>query len=810
MLSIVRYLSLLLLATSGFAQQTVSGRVQSADGQPLPFATVLLQNAHDSSLVKGALTDASGLYVFDHLKSGQFQVMVSMIGYQNAYSPAIFLPSAGSVFRVDPLVIKAHSKQLNEVTVTAKKPPFEQKLDKLVVNVSGMITAAGGSVLDVLERSPGVRVDRQNGGISMGGRDGVMVMINGKLSRLPLDALVQLLSGMNADNVEKVELITNPPAKYDAEGNAGLINIVLKRNQDEGTNGSFALMGGYGRYAKTSGSLSLNHNRRWVNLFSTISYNYDNRWFDFEAIRTQRVRSELWRNYQFSDRYTKRYNGDFRLGAEVSLRPNTTLTAQVQGLTNNVQATSYNTSNTRLSTQAQPFTESQLTWLETNPWRNLGGSLGFVHRFANQQTLSVDTDYQYYSNSALNTLDVDKLLSTNPTTTPLQSINTSKETTIRFWVGRVDYSRSIRDGWKMEGGLKVNHSDIDNALGVQHQTNGQVVTDADQTSTARFREDIGAGYINLSGKLTPKTDFQAGFRAEATHTHIQTFEGKPVLDRQYLNLFPSALFKHQFATNQALTASFSRRLTRPAYGELTPSFFMTDPNTYYVGNISLRPAYASTARVGYVYQDRYFFWLGYTHEHNSINRNQPVVHPDSPALTHIVLNFDRADVLSAEFTFPIMLTSWWKTQNIMAGYYRVADTQFDVGPYQQQVFYGHINSVHAFSFGKGWTGELNVVYRSLIPAGVMQLRSMTNVVAGLQKVLSNNRGTLRLTLNDLFWMNQLRWVTSFPEQQFDFRATLRDAPRIVKLSYTRSFGNQKTKIPPQRKGSEEEQKRVTF
>lgn len=814
MLFIARFLSLLLLllllTTSTLAQQTITGNVLSANGQSLAYANVLLLNTSDSSVAKGAVADPAGVYSFDHLRPGRYQVMASMMGYQTVYSPPFLLSSSGSAYRVDPLISQSTTNQLSEVTVAARKPPFEQQLDKLVINVASMLTAAGGSALDVLERSPGVLVDRQNGSISLSGRNGVVVMINGKLSRLPLDAVVQLLGGMNADNIQNIELIASPSAKYDAEGNAGLINIVLKRNQDEGTNGSYALMGGYGRYEKASGSVSLNHNRKRVNLFSTISYNYDNRWFDFEAIRTQQVHSELWRNYQYSDRYTKRYNGDFRLGAEVLLRPNTTLTAQVQGLINDVQATSYNTSNTRLITQSQPFTTSQLTWVEANPWRNLGGSLGLVHRFANQQTLSIDADYQYYANKALNTLVVDQFVTTDPSITPLQAVNTSKETTIRFWVGRADYSRSIGHGWKLESGLKVNHSDIDNALGVQRQTDGRVVIDAGQTSTARFSEDIGAVYVNVSGKPTPKTDFQGGLRAEGTHTDIQTFEGRPVLERQYLNLFPSALIKHQLAPNQALTLSFSRRLTRPSYGELTPSFFMTDPNTYYVGNISLQPAYASTARVGYVYQDQYFFWLGYSHEHNTINRNQPVVHPDSPALTHIVLNFDRADVLSAEFTFPMTLTSWWKMQNNLAGYYRVANTQFDVGSYYQQVIYGNINSVHAFSLGNGWTGELNVSYRSLIPAGVMNLRSMTNVVAGFQKVLSNNRGTLRLNINDILWMNQLRWYTSFPDQQFDFRATLRDAPRIIKLSYTRSFGNQKTRIAPQRKGSEEEQKRVTF
>ena len=809
-LSIARILLFLLLTTPGLAQQTLTGTVQTGDGQSVAFANVLLFYLPDSALVKGAVADPAGSYTFANLRPGRYRVLASLTGYQTTSSTPFVLTNAGGTRRAEPLVLSTMTNQLGEVRVSAKKPPFEQQIDKLVVNVASMITAGGGSVLDVLERSPGVLVDRQNGSIALGGRDGVMVMLNGKLSRLPLATVVQLLGGMNADNVEKIELMANPSAKYDAEGNAGLINIVLKRNTDEGTNGSLSLMGGYGRYEKANGSVSLNHNRERINWFANGSWNYDNRWFDFEAIRTQPVAGDLWRNYQYSDRYTKNMNADLRLGADLSLGKQTTLSMQVQGLVNNRRATSYNTSNTRLTTQTQPFTQSVLTWLEETPWQNVSGSVGLLHRFGKGQTISVDADYQYYTNRASNRLFVDQLITTQPTTTPLQSVNTSKETDIRFWVVRTDYTRPIGKGWTLESGLKINQSGIDNALGVQRQTDGRFVTDTDQTSTARMDETIGAMYGNLSGKLTPKTNLQAGLRAEATHTTIRTFEGQPILERRYLNLFPSALLKHTVGANRVLTLSFSRRLTRPGYNELTPTFFMTDPNTYYVGNIALRPAYASTIRAGYAYRERYFFWLGYSHERDVINRNQPVVRPGRPELTHIVLNFDRANVWSAEMSFPLVLTSGWSMQNNLAGYYRVADTQFEVAPYHQQVFYGTLNSVHTFRLGRQWTGELSVSYRSLIPVGVVNLRSMTNVIAGVQKLLSNNRGTLRLTISDLLWMNQLRWYVSFPAQQVDFRATLRDAPRIVRLSYTRSFGNQKAKTARQRKGAEDEQKRVTF
>ncbi|MFZ4647751.1 MAG: carboxypeptidase regulatory-like domain-containing protein, partial [Gemmataceae bacterium] len=425
-LSSSRILLFLLLTTPGLAQQILTGTVQTGDGQSVAFANVLLVHLPDSTLVKGAVADPAGSYTFAYLRPGRYRVMASLMGYQPTYSTPFVLTDAGGTRRAEPLVLLTMTNQLDEVRVSTKKPPFEQQIDKLVVNVASMITAGGGSALDVLERSPGVLVDRQNGSIALGGRDGVMVMINGKLSRLLLATVVQLLGGMNADNIEKIELMANPSAKYDAEGNAGLINIVLKRNTDEGTNGSLSLMGGYGRYEKANGSVSLNHNRERINWFANGSWNYDNRWFDFEAIRTQPVACDLWRNYQYSDRYMKNTNVDLRLGADLLLSKQTTLSMQVQGLVNNRRATSYNTSNTRLTTQNQPFTQSVLTWLEETPWQNVSGSVGLLHRFGNGQTISIDADYQYYTNRASNRLFVDQLITTQPTTTPLQSVNTSK------------------------------------------------------------------------------------------------------------------------------------------------------------------------------------------------------------------------------------------------------------------------------------------------------------------------------------------------------------------------------------------------
>ncbi len=801
---------LLLVSSFSFAQRSITGKIQSTDGQPLAFANVLLLNAKDSSMAKGAVANEAGLFTFEGIKTGQYLVTASMVGYRNAYSAPFSLKDAVGTHQLAALTATALEKQLNEVKVIAQKPIFEQQLGKLVINPSAMMTAAGGSVLDVLERSPGVRVDRQNGNIALGGKAGVMVMLNGKLSRLPLETLVQMLNGMNSDNVETIELITNPSAQYDAEGNAGLINIVLKRKQGEGTNSSFSLMAGYGRFAKSNGSFSINHNQGRLSLFANTSYNYDRGWFDFLPIRNQPVQGAIWRNEQYSDRYPINKSADFRIGADISLTKRTVLSTQVQGLLNKRDVISYNYSNTRIAGQSQPFTASELTWIEDTPWQNWGASLGLSHTTARQHTLTIDADYQSYENNGLNTFDITQFMTTDPSVLPVKSMKTTKETDIRFGVLRADYAHPLGKKWKMESGFKINLSHIDNALGVERNIDGILTIDPDLTSKALFRETIGAAYANFTGKLGPKTDFQGGLRAENTHTNIQSADGKPLLDRRYLNLFPSASLKHQIGKLHTLNVAYSRRLTRPVFTELIPNFYITDPNTYYVGNIALKPAYNSSLRAGYAFKGAYFFWLGYGRERDVINKHQPVTYPGRPELIHITQNFDRSDVVSVEVTFPLTLASWWKVQNNLAGYYRSSKSQFDIGPFSQRIYYGNVNSVHTFNLGNHWTAELNALYLPLIPAGVMNLRSRTNVTAGIQKVLPNNKGTLRLNISDIFWTNSLRWYTTFSTQQFDFQAKMKFEPRIVKLTYSRSFGNQKVKTTRQRRGAEEERGRVQF
>jgi hypothetical protein len=251
----------LLFAGQAKAQSEIHGTITDAVGKPVKDASVLLLKSSDSSLVKGMVSGAGGKYSFDDINKGMYLVSVTFSGMQQLFTSVFELGKDKIKRDLGTISLKNSGVQLKAVTVAAKKPLLEQKIDRLVINVANSITSAGNTALEVLERSPGIMVDHQNNLLQMNGKDGVVVMINGKISHMPVSSIVQMLSGMNASNIEKIELISTPPANFDAAGNAGYINIVLKENNNVGTNGFYAATIGVAKYPLYNGSINFNHRK---------------------------------------------------------------------------------------------------------------------------------------------------------------------------------------------------------------------------------------------------------------------------------------------------------------------------------------------------------------------------------------------------------------------------------------------------------------------------------------------------------------------------------------------------------------------
>ncbi|HTE33332.1 MAG TPA: TonB-dependent receptor [Chryseolinea sp.] len=376
------------------AQSTMKGTVVNSGGQALSNVSVLLLHSKDSALVKGMVSDRAGAYLFSNVAGGKYLLSFSFTGYKQVYSSPYFITgSQDNILTGETQLIK-EDLELNKVTVTGKKPLFEQKIDRLVINVRNSITAVGATALDVLERSPGVIVDRQNNALSMGGKEGVLVMINGKESHLPVSAIVQMLAGMNSATIEKIELITTPPSNFSAEGNAGIINIVLVDNNGLGTNGSFAITGGIGKSRVSAASFNFNHRKGRLNLFGDYSFRIDRQEQAVSTYRKIDFGGKITETSTTNDRDARIRNFTGRMGMDLQVTKRTSIGAVVSGYINKWTMDAIN--ETSIVTDGQLDTLIHVRNHENNNWKSIGANLNAQHVFRKGGRVTLNLDYLYY------------------------------------------------------------------------------------------------------------------------------------------------------------------------------------------------------------------------------------------------------------------------------------------------------------------------------------------------------------------------------------------------------------------------------
>ena len=784
------------------AQVNIKGLVKDTNG-PLPFANVLLLQPADSSLVRGAVTNDDGTFIIENVKGGSYLLSAFMVGFENSYQP-IDVPSTGQ-FAAGEIMLAENVSQLEAVTVTAKKPLFEQKIDRLTVNVANSITAAGATALEVLERSPGVVVDRQQGGIFLSGKDGVIVMMNGKINRMPIKAVVQLLEGMPSDNIEKIELITTPPANFDAEGNAGFINIVLKQTNDRGLNGSFNLSAGYGRGTTSAGSLNFNYRKGAVNLFGDYSFRRRTQEQIFTNYRRVMIGGQVVETNTTTNRKPIRTNHNARLGMDVELGEKTVLGLLASGYNNNWIMDAVNPSYTAYDGVAD--TMLVLNNSEESEWKHISGNGNLQHTFAEGEVLTFDVDYLRYIHknptNYLNTYsDMEgRFLFEEKTFS-------GKETPIKVGVGKLDYRKKLSGNWKMEIGAKATVSRFDNWVVVSQYDNGVEVTNPELTAKYRLGESIGAAYTAIDGRLDKNTTVKFGLRYEYTDSNLGTEEEANIVDRQYSNFFPSLFLSRKINEEQSANFSYSRRITRPTFNNLAPFIIFFDPNTYYSGNPALQPAISNNVKLDYRFKTA-LFSLQYTHEDSAIVRHQVALVPGTNIQTIGAANMQNRKTATLTVSFPIDVTDRWRMQHNINGNWQEINTFINGMPVQVQSKYFNVTWINSFKLSKKFSAELVGFYRSKQLFGTAAALPTGALNFGLQKKLDNNGGSLRFGVDDVFNSKKWRMDNDHPNQNFVIYTTADFSQRTFKVSYSRSFGNRKLKGQRKRKtGAEEERKRV--
>ncbi len=793
------------LAAHAILAQQITGSLHDADGQPIYTANVLLLASTDSSLVNGRLTEPDGHFTFDNVANGSYLLSFSMLGFETVIINNLTVDESHPLIDLKTTTLRENAALLAEVSVVAKRPFLEQKIDRLVINVEGSITAAGGTALEVLERSPGVIVNRQNNAISVAGKDGVVVMINGKINRMPAEAVVQLLAGMPSSNIEKIELITTPPANFDAEGNAGYINIVMKQSGGQGLNGSFSLSGGYGKGDVSSAGINFNFRKNSLNLYGDYAFSRQAQEQIFAIDRQVVLNGETIRTDTRTYRDPVQRNHNARLGLDWNLSKKTVMGILVSGYDNRWSMDALNKST--ISVNGIPDTLLRIANDEVNHWKHISGNLNLQHTFQEGEELTFNADYLRYENE-------------NPTNYLTTYLNSSegflfeektfsgKVTPIKVGVVNLDYTKRFSEKIKMEAGVKGTISRFDNNVTVSMVENGTPVNNPDLTARYRLKESIGAAYSALDVKLDDKSDMKIGLRYEYTNSNLGSQEEANIVDRQYGKLFPSFFLSRTFNDNHSTNFSYSRRISRPTFNDMAPFVIFLDPYTFFSGNAALQPSISNNVKVDYRFKTA-LFSMEYAVEDSAIARFQARTIAGTNQQLIAADNMKNRKTASFTVALPVQVSKWWKMQNNLVGTWQEVNAFFDDAPIRVRTKYLQVVWINSFTLPKDFSAELVGFYRTKSLFGTSVALPMGALNVGLQKKFKNDWGTLRFGIDDVLNSMKFLWETNFPEYNLVSKADIDFSQRTFKLTYSRSFGNNKLKGARQRgTGAEEERGRV--
>ncbi len=792
------------------SQSVIQGNIETSDEKPLQFANVLLLKSADSSLVKGVISDTSGKYSFKNIRNGRYLVTASFTGMKQVYSQTFEITADKKTINAGILLLGNGNVQLKDVTVAVKKPMFEQKIDRVVINLKNSITDVGGTALDVLEKSPGVTVNRQNNSIVINGKNGVAVMMNGKMNYMPMDALVQLLAGISAGNIEKIELITTPPAKYDAAGNAGYINIVLTDNPYYGFNGSYFFTAGYGNRELGAAGGNFNYRSAKISLYGNYAFNH-NHYIQPSTGFTQFAKAgNTITNTSFSNRDAIRQVQNLRIGMDYSLDTATIISALVSGyinhwsmIANNGAAiTKNNIPDTIITSVDDP---------ELNIWQNIMTNLNFQHVFKPGKVLFSDANYIYYKDNNPNTYSTNYY---NKAKEFLyhEDLKSGKITPINFWVFSSDYTTPLSKKITMETGAKISLSKFTNYVTTENLKQGIWVPDLGLSANYSLKENIGAVYTSFNINLDGKISMKAGLRYEYTTTNLGSSETHNIVNRKYGELFPTFYISKKLDNDNTINFSYNRRITRPAFTDLAPFTVFFDPKTFFTGNPALRPAIAKTLQASYGFKN-YNFSLSYTHEVNTIENfyfQTQRIDTVSGIVYLSASNFKYEQYLTASFSLPVIVTKWWSMQNNITGNWRQINASFDKAPVQLKIFNYSLNSTQRFTLPKNFSVEITGFYSSASYFGTAKRGSLYQLDAGLQKKLGNKNDILRLTATDIFNSgNYWKFGETLPNTGAIVNRTFNYGTIGYKLTYTHNFGNKSLKVKRERStGAEDELNRV--
>lgn len=639
--------------------------VVGRDGGPLAAASISLLRNPGGILLKGTVSKENGGVEFLGVPEGKYTMQVSTVGY-TTYSSSEITLRKGDILSLDTIRLEAVSKVLSEAQVVGKKPLIESQIDKIVLNVENSILATGNNALELLQKVPGVTLDNKK--INLRGKSNVIIMIDGKPTYLSADEVSRLLENTASNSITSIEVLTNPPAKYDAAGNAGIINIKTKKNTQFGSNVSLNLNLGQGKYTKGDGGFLVNHRNSWANIFA--SYNYNNS-LGFNDLTIDRsVNDSTGTTYFNSDSYSKfRYRAhNFKFAADFNLGEQQVLGFVVNGNVSSGNSTRQG-DNLIASQKGKLDSVVQGSNFSDFAYHYLAYNLNYKRTFDTLGTeLTANADYSYSKNHD-NSMVKNRFL--DPNWVEFKAPNVFRNDMLsntKILVFKTDFIHPFDKTTKLEAGLKYSRVKTDNNLVYEDQnTTGEFVPNEDQSNQFLYNENIAAAYLTLN-KSFGKFSVQTGLRVENTSSLGNSVTLGQQTKRNYTDFFPTVFIQQQINDKHKLGLSYSRRIDRPDYGALNPFIYYLDQYTYQFGNPYLNPQYTNSYELNYTFKERYLLSLGYKRTNDAITQ---VIESNSEtkAIAQTDRNLTYFDYYNMNINIPVKVHKWWTTSNNVTAFY---------------------------------------------------------------------------------------------------------------------------------------------
>lgn len=797
---------LLLLSATAIHAQQVSGIVKDDAQKEMNGATISLLRAKDSSVVKLAVTQ-NGKYGFTVTGADSFFISISYVGFETAVTQKFY--TGGQAVHMPVVVLHKATARMKAVVVSSRKPVIESKPGKLVLNVEGTINATGTDALELLRKSPGVTVDKDDR-LALNGKDGVQVYIDGRPSPLQPQDLANYLKSLSSSQIESIEIISNPSAQYEAAGTAGIINIRLKKNKTMGFNGTVTAGVSASENARTEEGINVNYRNKKFNVYGAYNAAQGNTGMKLDLYR-------ILKDTAFDQQNRLRFknnNHAFKTGFDYTFDAKNSIGITVNG--SFATPTLENNNHTAIKEAATGATGRMLDAANINHMKNnnVNTNINYMYKGTDGKSLVLNADYGYYSLRQEQWQPNTFLAADGKTITGTKNYQIESPSRIDIYSVKADYEQQVGKGTAGFGG-KFGYVKTGNTFNQYNEAAGTSVQDMAASNYFRYTENVNAAYARYS-RAFKILAIQAGIRAEQTSVKgdLKKWEQdaggwKQVnqsFSKNYTDLFPSVSLSFTPKNAHQFVLAYSRRIDRPVYKDMNPFEYRINEYSFHKGSTDIRPQYSNTISFTHTYKSRLNSTLSYSHVNDVFGQVVDTAGGMKAFLSN--RNLATQDIASLNVSYGLQYGPYSLFAST-SGYYSRYKASYGTGrDLALDVWAANVFVQNSFRFGKDWSAELSGFYSSpSIWQGSMKAAYIWSADAGVQRKLLQGKASIKASVSDIF--NSLKWsaTSNFAGQQV--QAAGKQESRQAKISFSWRFGKATAKAQRQvPAGAEDENKRV--